>query len=341
MSARTPRALVVGRGAASVGALAALRSGALPLRVTHLPGVPRALDHARRRVVGPDGTGHGYEVALLSPGGRPRPAPPHAITLAHGRGEVQALAHLLAGLDGPRETPVVLVAPPHARWVLRLYALALAVRRLAGARLPLVLVTAEAQPAAALGTPAAELVAGLLADAAIEVHPTALADLTQPGWVTLSPGRCRLAARRVVCLPTPRGPALTGAPRAAGGFIAAGPTGAVAGCEGVFAAGTATAMAQMHPTVGIHQGWRAGRAMLRALGADVPVPPPWLHGRLAAVPEGGLRWWAPPPDGVDTAASPPPPPDGWQQVEVTLPLDADPDGGRSVTLRSDPRRSQR
>ncbi|MDX6665533.1 MAG: sulfide:quinone oxidoreductase, partial [Solirubrobacteraceae bacterium] len=149
------------------------------------------------------------------------------------------------------------------------------------------IVTAEASPLATFGPAASRRVAGVLAEAGIELicgsEPVLVSDTTMTAagrWVT---------ADRIVSLPRLAGPRIPGVPCDWHGFVKVDAVGAVPGCPGVYAAGDGAAHVCKQGGLAAQQADLAVREILRGIGVSCPEPaePSMLRGVLATT-EGPL-----------------------------------------------------
>ena len=185
--------------------------------------------------------------AVLRQGGR---LEYDALLLAIGARRVMSLDGAVA-FGSPLDVPAVegvidlarhgelaslaVTVPPAAAWTLPAYEVAL---RAADCGAKATIVTPESKPASVFGDRGAEAVAAALAAAGVElVHGTVRE--AEPGMVFLTDDR-PVRAEAVVALPYVRGPRVAGLPHDDDGFLPVDPFAAVAGVEGVYAAGDAT-----------------------------------------------------------------------------------------------------
>jgi sulfide:quinone oxidoreductase len=237
-----------------------------------------------RRTICTSGARLDYDVLVLAPGARPGPAFEHAITF--GQDPAHAAMHgLLADLKQGYAKDVAFVVPPNTSWSLPLYELALMTARDVAAHgiddVHLSLITPEPRPLAIFGSPASDVVRGLLDAAGIEFVGAAYADVRR-GRVHVKPSGRTLEIERAVSLPVLRGPAIRGVPADDAGFIPTDAFGAVSGLAGVYAAGDATTLPVKQGGLAAQQADAVAESIAARLGAPrVPVPfKPVLRGLL-------------------------------------------------------------
>jgi sulfide:quinone oxidoreductase len=182
----------------------------------------------------------GYDVLVLAPGGRPRPAYPAALTFGAGPDD-GGFSELLARVAAGEARSVAFVVPPGNLWPLPLYELALMTAASAprGGGVELTLVSPEPAPLAVFGTQGSDAAGRLLDAAGVTFRGLTLADVPADGVVAID-GPPELRADAVVSLPRIEGPAVRGLPADDDGFLAVDEHGRVRGVEDVYAAGDAT-----------------------------------------------------------------------------------------------------
>jgi sulfide:quinone oxidoreductase len=250
-----------------------------------------------------------YDALVVAVGASPYPAYEHG-TCFSGRDSgdfEEVLDDLRAGLA----ERIAIVVPPGAVWTLPAYELALMIAAFVGPS-EVSVVTPEREPLSAFGPPAAELVRDELAAAGIALLAGVEATLPYPNAVQLAPG-ARLTCDRIVHLPLLSGPAISGLPRDAGGFILVDNSFQVHGRDDVFAVGDGTAGAYKQGGLAAQQADVVADQLAARAGAEHP-PRPYrpvmrallrtVHGPryLRAEPPGGARsaevsdrclWWPP------------------------------------------------
>ncbi len=153
----------------------------------------------------------------------------------------ESLHGLIAEIDGGAVRSLAFVAP-RPTWPLPVYELALLVKEHARGKnvdLAVTIITAEPRPLAVFGESVSAGVAAILADADIQTIVGARVE-SSSGELIVHPGEQPLRFDRVVALPRLVGPAITGLPADADGFLAVTSPGEVTGTECVYAAGDAT-----------------------------------------------------------------------------------------------------
>ena len=238
------------------------------------------VDTSSRRVVLADDSVP-YDALLLAVGARQLPAYPAATTWSDV--DPHALAGLVQDVEQGYSRSVAFVVPPGPVWPLPAYELALLLRRDADAMqedVEITLVTSEQQPLAALGPTASAAAGRALERAGIRLEAGITADVEHGHRTTvhLSPGD-RIEVDRVVALPRMYGRSLDGVPASEDGFIPVGDVGAVAGLEGVWAAGDGIAHPIKHGGLAAQQAAAAAVAIAAIASidfndADAPKWPP-------------------------------------------------------------------
>jgi sulfide:quinone oxidoreductase len=252
-----------------------LRALARQVRAHHYAGRVTAVDAARHEVALADHGRLGYDALVLAVGGRPRIAYPTALTFFGQAGAV-ALNRVMDDIESGRTRSLAFVVPPGAGWAVPLYELAIQVGievRAAGLDVRLRLITPERGPLAIFGARGEASVRALLDEAGVafrgcttvvcDVHGRLLEDDDQA-----------LPEQRVVALPALDGPALSGTPQAAGGFLPVDHHGAVRGAFDVFAAGAATTYPLKQADLACQQASTVAEALAQRAGAYV-TPSPW------------------------------------------------------------------
>jgi sulfide:quinone oxidoreductase len=223
------------------------------------------VDHEGRAVVLGSGRRVEYDVLLLAVGARPYPALSEGVLFdpAHGRDVLERLAADPAG-------HTAVVVPPGVGWTLPAYELALLLSTQPGA--VVTLVTAETAPLEVFGRPGTALAREELETAGVALVTGARAIATSPTRVRVE-GRFALDVDRIVHLPRHVGAGISGVRCNAAGFVVTGPNGAVAGMDGVFAAGDGTSGAIKHGGLAAQQGDAAAQAIAALAGVAVDAAP--------------------------------------------------------------------
>jgi len=297
-----------GRGAGRRYALSAIAGD---LRAAYIRDALAAVDPEARTVSLSSGATLDYDTLVLALGAHAYPAFGHGITFDREH-EPGAFDELLADIDARLVPRVAVVVPEHVGWTLPAYELALSTRAYGlsprGRDIDVALVTHEPQPLAAFGTTASRAVAGVLADADIEVRCDREALVMSDG--ALIAGNRWLTADRIVALPRLAGPRPAGVPSDLHGFVPVDAHGRVPGLDGVYAAGDGTVgtikqggvAAQQAGAVAAHVAWRLGGGpepepfapVLRGI-LNTPRGPLHLQADLGPGPagEGSIASWAP------------------------------------------------
>jgi sulfide:quinone oxidoreductase len=223
------------------------------------------VDVSGHRVRCRDGAWLPYDTLFLAIGARSEEAVPGALTF-RGPEDSRRLREALEALpSGPRR--VAFVAGPETAWTLPLYELALLAAQWRRELEPWV-VTYEHRPLSMFGEQAATDAATLLTDAGVRLWTGAFVDAFEGGrlWVSMEGG---LPVDLVVALPRPRGPALSGLPHDAEGFVEVDDHCRVRGAEDVYAAGDMTSRPVKQGGLATQQADVAATAIAAAAGADV------------------------------------------------------------------------
>ena len=266
--AAEPFSPVVGRGRS-------LRALARQVRACHYAGRVTAVDAARHDVVLADHQRLGYDALVLAVGGRPRIAYPTALTFFGQAGAV-ALNRVMDDLESGRTRSLAFVVPPGAGWSVPLYELAIQTGfevRAAGLDVRLRLITPERGPLALFGARGEASVRALLDEAGVAFRGSTTVVSDAHGQLLDGNGHA-LPEQRVVALPVLDGPALSGTPHAAGGFLPVDHHGAVRGIFDVFAAGAATTYPFKQADLACQQAATVAEALAQRAGAYV-TPSPW------------------------------------------------------------------
>lgn len=246
--------------------LAALVSG----RARHVHDAVAAVDPGSRSVGLSAGGELEYDYLVVAVGARPVAGVAGATPFWAGTGQ-QEFRALLAELEAGTVADAVIAVPGGAAWPLPAYELALqAASKLGGDRSAgrIVLVTPERAPLEIFGRRISATVGDLLRDRAIELICGATAERFVDGELRFAGGASR-RADRVVALPRLYGPAISGLPHDADGFLPTDESGRVEGVNGVYAAGDATTCAVKQGGVAAHYADVVAQAI--ALAAGVPV----------------------------------------------------------------------
>jgi sulfide:quinone oxidoreductase len=244
------------------------------------------VERERRVVVTKAGHELEYDILVLALGARAE-AQWHSqrvLTFHDGR-DGAAYRLLLHQLREGRFDELAFVRPAGPSWPLPLYDLALmTAAECAAHRRPvrLSLITPEEAPLAMFGGPVSAAVAALLAEHAVDVYAGSLGAPGPEGSLQISPGGRRLAVDRIITLPRLVGPRTRGIPCGRDGFVRTDAHGRVAGLDGIYAAGDATAFPVKHGGLAAQQADAVAEAIAATVGVDLEPQPfrPVLRGAL-------------------------------------------------------------
>jgi len=202
-----------------------------------------------------------------------------------GAADVAAFRALLERLESGADQRLCFVNPAGIGWTLPLYELALltashlADRGVIGVELTVV--TPEPDPLAVFGPAAGRVLRNLLAARGIALRAGAYVEKIQGGKLHLHPS-ATLGVDQVVTLAQLKGPAVSGLPCDAAGFIAVDEHSRVAGLEDVYAAGDGTTLPLKQGGIATQQADAAAEAIAAQVGAPVTPSPirPTLRGML-------------------------------------------------------------
>ncbi|HEY7050413.1 MAG TPA: FAD-dependent oxidoreductase [Jatrophihabitantaceae bacterium] len=231
------------------------------------------LDRDHRIVHTTGGRQLDYDALLLAIGGAEREPSPH-VDVFSGRGELYR--RVLDEVETGRTTQLAFVLPPGPSWPLPLYELALltAARACAtGRSLRLDFVIPGPRPLAAFGGDAGEIMARLLSDAGITLHPGSRPRIVAPRRLVLGPDEIVLVPDRIISLPTIAGPSVRGIPGfALDRFLHVDEYCRVLDTGGrIYAAGDATDLPVKHGGVGAQQADVAAAGIAHLAGVG-PAP---------------------------------------------------------------------
>lgn len=239
------------------------------------------------RVVTKDGVELPYDMLVLALGAHPeREWHSEDVLTFHGGRDGPNYRLLLHQLLERHFNKVAFVKPPGASWPLPLYDLALMTATECAAHdraeVELSLITPEEEPLGIFGNTASAAIRRLLDERGVDLHTASYGSPARPGWLDIAPGDRGMLVDRVVTVPRLVGPRLRGIACGADGFIETDPHGRVAGLDGVFAAGDATAFPVKQGGIAAQEADAVAEAIAASVGADVDPQPfqPVLRGLL-------------------------------------------------------------
>ena len=257
---------------------------AAELNATLVQDTVAAVD-CERRVVHPGAQQERpYDALVIAVGARAGEVLGDAVVMDVSRMD-ESLHGLIKEIDGGSVRSLAFVAP-EPTWPLPVYELALLVQEHAREKnvdLAITIITAEQRPLAAFGESVSAGVEGLLADAAIQTIVGARVE-SSSGELIVQPGEQHLRFDRVVALPRLAGPAITGLPADAHGFLPITAHGDVSGIERVYAAGDATDFPVKYGGIAAQQADAAAESIAALSGAPIE-PTPFdgvVHGALVS-----------------------------------------------------------
>jgi sulfide:quinone oxidoreductase len=242
-----------------------------------------AVEPERKALTLQGGAELAYDVLLVALGARPQEAVAGALTFA-GPDSTPDLAALLDRVTAGEIRRIVFTIPSGAAWPMPIYELALLTSEYlveAGTRgVDLLLVTPEDRPLGLFGPEASGAVAELLSLREIEVMTGVTPKTFEHG--VLYAVDAAIDADAVVALPQLVGPALTGLPHDARGFVPTDDFGWVLGTTDVYAVGDMTQFPVKQGGIATQQADVAASAIAADAGATVyPAPfKPILRGVL-------------------------------------------------------------
>lgn len=243
-----------------------------------------AVSTSEHRVITRDAEQRNYDFLVVATGAPSRDAVPGAVTF-RGPLSAGAVEGVLERAAADHRLRLVFVAPAGATWPLPIYELALlsaaALRERGVSEPDITVVTAEPAPLAALGAEAGDAVEAALARAGVDLVTDTAATVAIDGALQTR-GSGLIGADVVIALPTLEGPRIPGLPADGDGFIPVDEHCRVEGCDGVLAAGDATASAVKHGSFATQQADAAAEVIAAHVGAIAEPEPfrPVLHGML-------------------------------------------------------------
>jgi sulfide:quinone oxidoreductase len=229
------------------------------------------LDAAERVVHTEGGHVHQYDALLLSLGAELHPRFGHTVTIDDRRLDEQ-LHGLIQDVEQGYVRRLAFISPTPMPWPLPIYELALMTARRAydmGVEVSITVATPEDAPLAVFGAEASAAVRSLLEEHGILTIASAHCEVPEPGRVEIRPGERQLNVDRIVALPQLLGPAPSGVPDGADGFIPVDDRCRVRGLEHVYAAGDATDFPIKLGGIAAEQADVAARAIARTVGVPL------------------------------------------------------------------------
>ena len=225
-----------------------------------------------------------YDVLVIAVGARTGDVLPDAVAIDVSRMD-ESLHGLIEEIDGGAVRSLAFVAP-RPTWPLPVYELALLVQEHAREKsvdLAVTIITSEQSPLAVFGESVSAGVAGILAEADIQTVVGGRVE-SSSGELIVQPGEQHLRFDRVVALPRLVGPAITGLPPDADGFLAVTSRCEVTGTDRVYAAGDATDFPVKFGGIAAQQADAAAESIAALSGAPIE-PTPFdgvVHGALVS-----------------------------------------------------------
>lgn len=253
------------------------------------------VDVGGRAAITATGERIGYDALLVTVGARSEPVFHRALTWTP-KSDHALFSGLLADLEEGYAKRVAFVVPPGVAWTLPAYELALMTAWQAWGMgqddVEVTIYTPEDAPLDLIGTRAAAALRHDLDEAGVELH-TGVSITEEAQRLVLHPGGRTLEAERVVALPRAIGPAIAGLPADAHGFVLTDLHGKVAGVDGVWAAGDASAFTVKRGGLAAQQADAAAEAIAARAGAAIQL----RHDASVAAGEGDASrdavWWPP------------------------------------------------
>jgi NADH dehydrogenase, FAD-containing subunit len=213
-----------------------------------------------------------YDVLVVAVGAKTKEAP-GVLAMDVSRME-ESLHGVIEEIDSGSLRSLAVVAP-RSTWPLPAYEVALLAQRHAREQnvdLHTTIITAEQQPLAVFGDIVSASVAGLLADADIQVMSGAWVE-SSSGKLIVNPGERELRFDHVVAVPRLVGPAITGLPADADGFLPVTSHCEVTGVQRVYAAGDGTDFPVKFGGIAAQQADAAAASIASLAGAPTEPRP--------------------------------------------------------------------
>lgn len=275
------------------------------------------VDPAGRAAVTGTGQRLSYDALLVAVGARSEPALRRVLTWTPET-DAELFGGLLRDLDEGYVKRVAFVVPPGVAWALPAYELAMMTAWQAWGMghddVEVTVYTPEDAPLGLFGTRATAALRDDLEEAGVRAESGVYVteDPLDPGRLVLLPGERTLEADRVVALPRAVGPAVSGLPVDARGFVPTDLYGKVPDVDAVWAAGDAIAFPVKQGGLAAQQADAAAEAIAAVCGVDVAPQPfhpvlrgmmltgrgkAWMRNAPAGVGEGAAErralWWPP------------------------------------------------
>lgn len=252
-------------------------------RISHLSDALATIDLDGHVVHTAGGNARPYDVLVLAPGARARPALAGAITVGIPDAS-RELGELLREMRGGVVKRLAFVVPAGLTWTVPIYELALLTAEDAqrsGVTPELLVVTAERSPLEVFGTEGSKLIAELLEQRSVRLQTSSIVQRYDGAhlWLKLEG---RVPVDRAVALGLLEGPRIAGLPATDDGFLRVDDHGRVEGEDDVYAAGDATAFPVKQGGLAAQQADAVAAHIAARAGAQVEPAPfaPVLRGML-------------------------------------------------------------
>ena len=252
------------------------------------------IDDERGLALVDDGEPLSYDAIVIAVGAASEPAYRRAMTWTP-ESDPEIFGGLRRDLEEGYAKSVAFVVPPGVAWPLPAYELALMTawdaRDMNQLDVEVSVVTPEQAPLEVFGVAGSTAIRADLDDAGVGFEPNAyVVERDGGGGFIVEPGSRPLDARRVVALPRALGPALTGIPADARGFIRVDRHGRVSGTQRAWAAGDATNFPVKQGGLAAQEADAAAESIAALAGVGIEPRPfrPVLRGMLLT---GRRREW--------------------------------------------------
>ena len=243
-----------------------------------------AVDPAAKQARMGSGEVLAYDALVVASGATAERALPGALTF-RGEEDAEAFTALLSDIEEGTAIRIAFVLPAGANWPVPIYELALmtaahfdVTKRV---RPEITIVTHESMPLELFGPKGSQAAEELLSKRGIRFLPERYPAELREGRLRFVPDG-ELVVDRVVALPRPAGPALTGLPHDEAGFIPADRHGRVRGVSDVYAAGDVTDFPIKQGGLAAEQADAVAESIAAWTGAPLKPTPfrPVLRGQL-------------------------------------------------------------